>query len=54
MTINNLAVLRAAQGHDEEAAGLYARALAIFEAELGADHPIVVVCRENYEDLSQQ
>ena len=47
---NNLAVVRAAQGDDKQAAELYVRALAIFEAELGADHPTVVTCRENYED----
>jgi Tetratricopeptide repeat len=51
MTLNNLAVSRGAQGDGEKAAELYARALAIFEAELGADHPTVVICRENYEDL---
>jgi tetratricopeptide (TPR) repeat protein len=50
MTVNNLAVVRAAQDDDEKAAEMYARALAIFEAELGSDHPTVVICRENYED----
>jgi tetratricopeptide (TPR) repeat protein len=51
MTLNNLAVSRDAQGDDDMAAELYARALAIFEAELGPDHPTVVICRENHEDL---
>jgi hypothetical protein len=52
MTLNNLAVSRGAQGADEKAAELYARALAIFEAELGADHPTTMTCRGNYEDLN--
>jgi hypothetical protein len=52
VTINNLAVTRGAQGDDEKTAELYARALAVFKAELGEDHPIAVICRENYEDLS--
>lgn len=52
MTVNNLAVLRSAQGDDEKAAELYSRALAVFEAELGAEHPTVVICRENYEALA--
>jgi tetratricopeptide (TPR) repeat protein len=53
LTLNNLAVSRGAQGDDEKAAELYDRALAVFEAELGADHPITVICRENYEDLNR-
>ena len=35
----------------EEAAALYRRALAIFEAALGAQHPKVVTCRKNYDEL---
>lgn len=36
------------------AAGLYRRALEIFEAALDPTHPKVVVCRENYELLLRE
>jgi hypothetical protein len=51
MTLNNLAVLLKKQGEYEEAAALYRRAIAIFEAALGAEHPKVVTCQKNLEAL---
>jgi hypothetical protein len=51
MTLNNLAVLAKAQGKRDEAAELYARALAIFERVLDPNHPKVTTCRENYARL---
>jgi tetratricopeptide (TPR) repeat protein len=51
MTLNNLAMLLKKQEKYEEAAAIYERALAIFERALGAEHPKVVACKENYERL---
>jgi hypothetical protein len=39
------------QGDYEKAETMYKRALAIFERALGAEHPKVVACRENYASL---
>ena len=50
-TINNLAVLFRSQGDFEQAESLYRRALSIFEHTLDVDHPDVLMCRENFEEL---
>ena len=52
VSLNNLAVLLKNQEKYEEAAALYQRALAIFEAALGSEHPKVVTCRKNYAGLA--
>jgi Tetratricopeptide repeat len=54
MTLNNLAVLFRSQGKLEQAAPLFRRALAIFEETLDHDHPSVLMCRENYEELERE
>ena len=51
MTLNNLAVLRRAQGEHAEAAALYRRALSAFERALGKRHPKAVACRANHARL---
>ena len=50
VNLNNLGVLHKQRGDYEKAAELFHRALAVFEAELAADHSHTVICRENYED----
>ena len=52
--MNNLAVCCKAQGRSDEAEAFYRRALAIFEARLGPDHPHLAVCRENYALLLRE
>ncbi len=47
-SLNNLALLYAAQGRYAEAEPLYKRALAISEKALGPDHPNVATSLENY------
>ena len=54
MTLNNLAVFYKSQQKLDEAARLYQRALAIFEATLPPTHPKVTACRENYELLLRE
>ena len=54
MTLNNLAVLAAADGQDTRAASLYQRALTIFEACLAPTHPKVLTCRQNYAQLLRE
>src|SRR3989442_1971332 len=49
--LNNLAALYDRQGRYREAAPLYKRALTIFEKQLGANHPLTHMARENYEGL---
>jgi hypothetical protein len=51
MTANNLAVRYKSEGRYDEAGPLFRRALAILEAALEPEHPHVVTCRENYEEL---
>jgi hypothetical protein len=52
MTLHNLAVLHAGQGHTQEACSLFVRALAIFEAHLGADHPKTRASRDELAHLT--
>jgi tetratricopeptide (TPR) repeat protein len=52
-SLNNLAALYRAQGHYEEAAPLYQRALAIRERVLGPDHPDVATSLNNLAFLYQ-
>jgi hypothetical protein len=54
MTLNNLAVLLKKLEKYEEAGALCQRALAIFEAALGARHPKVVTCRRNHTRLARK
>ena len=51
MTVHNLAVLRTGQGRTGEAEALYRRALRIFEASVGAEHPKTRTCRDELEKL---
>jgi Tfp pilus assembly protein PilF len=51
VTLNNLGVLLKDQGRFAEAGPQLTRALAIFEAVLGPDHPDVLAVRANHEDL---
>ena len=51
LTLHNLAVLYQAEERSAEAATMFARALEIFTATLEPEHPHVIVCRENYEEL---
>ena len=44
--LNNLAEVLRAQGDLDRARSLHERALAIFEARLGADHPTVTAVQE--------
>ncbi len=50
-SLNNLALLYAAQGRYAKAEPLYQRALAIVEKALGPDHPNVATSLENYAAL---
>ena len=50
-TMNNLATLLQATNRLSEAEPLMRRALEIFEASLGADHPNTVIVRKNLESL---
>ena len=54
MTLNNLAVLTASGPQCADAAPLYRRALAIFEACLAPTHPKILTCRQNYAQLLRQ
>ena len=53
-SLNNLAELYRAQGHDAEAEPLYQRSLAIWEKALGPVHPQVATSLENYAALLRQ
>lgn len=51
LTANNLGTLYKAQGRMGPAARLFRRALAVLEAALGPEHPHVIVCRQNDEEV---
>ncbi len=53
-SLNNLALLSDAQGHDAEAEPLYQRSLTIFEKVLGPEHPDVATSLETYAALLRQ
>ena len=51
MSLNNLGLLYHNQGNYAEAEPLYKRSLAIWEKNLGPEHPKVATSLENYADL---
>lgn len=53
-SLNNLALLYSNQGNDEQAEPLLRRTLAIFEQQLGNEHPTTQTVRENYAGLLQE
>lgn len=52
--VNGLAELYGGQGRRAEAELLYGRALAIFEAALGAEHPRAVACRASFTEVRRE
>ena len=52
--LDNLSVLYVLQGKYDKAEPLIRRALVIMEKNLGAEHPNVAICLENYAGLLKE